>query len=65
MSFIQAVRSLLYLLMVAIPLVRRRPLEILELEDWRRDVGEDDKTHSEKTCSFHSSSLSPITPEPL
>jgi SAM-dependent methyltransferase len=46
---------------------RRRPLTSLEhmLEDWRRDVGEDDKTHIEEMYSLHDFSLSPMAPKAL
>lgn len=45
----------------------RRPLTSLEhiLEDWRRDVGEEDKTHVEEMFRLHDFSLSPMTPESL
>jgi SAM-dependent methyltransferase len=45
----------------------RRPLTSLEhmLEDSRRDVGEDDKTHIEEMYSLHDFSLSPMKPEEL
>lgn len=46
---------------------RHRPLTSLEhmLEDRRRDVGEDDKTHVEEMYSLHDFSLSPMTPKSL
>jgi SAM-dependent methyltransferase len=45
----------------------RRPITSLQhmLEDSRRNVGEDDKTHIEEMYSLHDFSLSPMEPEVL